>query len=74
MARPVTADPAESAAEAFEFAEALALALTPATVTSPPKIEIDETSAEALEVADEPGSANAPYVTEPALITEPSDG
>jgi len=74
MTRPVTADPVESAVDAFEFAEALAFALTPDTVTSPPKIEIDETSADALDVADDPGSANAPYVTEPALITEPSDG
>jgi hypothetical protein len=36
------------------------LALTPATVTSPPKIEIVETSADALEVAGWPGFAKAP--------------
>jgi hypothetical protein len=50
------------------------LALTLATVTSPPKIEIVEMSADALDVADAPGSAKALYVTEPALITEPSAG
>jgi hypothetical protein len=44
------------------------------TVTSPPKIEIVETCADALAVADEPGVANAPYVTEPALTTVPSAG
>jgi hypothetical protein len=74
MTSPVTVDPVESAEDDFEFAAALDLALTPEAVTSPPKIEIVETSADALEVADEPGSAKAPYVTEPALITEPSDG
>jgi hypothetical protein len=52
IASPVTADPFESADEDFELADALDLALTVATVTSPPKIEIVETSADALEVAD----------------------
>ena len=60
MTSPVTVDPAESADDAFEFADAFALALTPAIVTSPPKIEIVEMSADALEVADVPGFANAP--------------
>jgi hypothetical protein len=74
MTSPVTLEPPESAEDLFEFAEALALALTPATVTSPPKIEIEEMSADALEVAEAPGFANALYVTEPALSTEPSAG
>jgi hypothetical protein len=50
------------------------LAVTVPTVTSPPKIWIDETSAEALEVAEEPGVAKAPDVTDPARTTEPSPG
>jgi hypothetical protein len=74
MERPVTAEPAESTAEACEFAEAFAFAVTVVTVTSPPKIAIDETSAEALDVAEEPGVANAPEVTEPARMTDPSAG
>ena len=60
MTSPVTIDPAESADDFFEFADAFTLALTLATVTSPPKIEIVEMSADALEVADAPGFANAP--------------
>jgi hypothetical protein len=59
MASPVTVDPLESADDAFEFADARTLALTLETVTSPPKIEIVEMSAEALEVADVPGFAKA---------------
>jgi hypothetical protein len=72
--RPVTAEPAEFAEEPRELAEAFALAVTVLTVTSPPKIEIDDTSAEALEVAEEPGVAKAPEVTEPARKTDPSAG
>ena len=60
MTSPVTVDPSESAEDFFEFADAFALALTVAIVTSPPKIEIVEMSADALEVADAPGFANAP--------------
>jgi hypothetical protein len=60
MASPVTAEPLESADEAFAFADALAFAVTVATVTSPPKIEIVETSADALAVADVPRLAKAP--------------
>jgi hypothetical protein len=56
------------------LAEAFDLAVTLLTVTSPPKIEIDETWAEALAVADEPGVAKAPEVTDPTLTTEPSAG
>jgi hypothetical protein len=74
MTSPVTVELPESADDFFEFADALALALTLPTVTSPPKIEIVEISADALDVADAPGFANALYVTEPALITEPSAG
>jgi hypothetical protein len=48
--------------------------VTVPTVTSPPKIEIVETWAEALDVAEVPGLANAPEVTEPALTTVPSAG
>jgi hypothetical protein len=44
------------------------------TVTSPPKIEIVETWADALAVADVTGVAKAPDVTEPALTTVPSAG
>ena len=60
MTSPVTVDPSESADDFFEFADAFDLALTPATVTSPPKIEIVEMFADALEVADAPGFANEP--------------
>src|SRR5262245_48194813 len=74
MTSPLTTDPAESADDFFDLADAFALALTLPTVTSPPKIEIDEISADALEVAAEPRVAKAPYVTEPALTTEPSPG
>jgi hypothetical protein len=74
IARPVTVEPAESPDDFLEFADAFALALTVETVTSPPKIEIVWMSADALEVADAPGFAKAPYVTEPALTTEPSAG
>jgi hypothetical protein len=57
------------------FADAFVFTVTPETVTSPPKIEIVETWAEELEVAAlVDGDANAPEVTEPALITEPSAG
>jgi hypothetical protein len=57
------------------FADAFAFTVTPETVTSPPKIEIVETWAEELEVAAlADGEANAPEVTEPALITDPSAG
>ena len=67
-------EPAESAADARFEAEAFVLAVTVATVTSPPKMLIVETSAEALELADEPGVPNAPEVTDPVLTTEPSTG
>ena len=60
MTSPVTVEPVESADDVFLFAEALDLALMPATVTSPPKIEIVEMSADALDVADAPGFAKAP--------------
>ena len=56
------------------MAEAFALAVTVATVTSPPKMLIVEISADALELADVPGVANAPDVTDPVLTTEPSAG
>ena len=72
--RPVTSEPCESADEAREFADAFDVAVTLLTVTSPPKIEIVETWAEALAAADESGVANALDVTEPALTTEPSAG
>jgi hypothetical protein len=67
-------EPAESAEDARELAEAFDLVVTELAVTSPPKIEIEETWAEALAVADEPEAANALDVTEPALTTEPSAG
>jgi hypothetical protein len=70
----VTAEPSESAPEPRELAEAFVLAAMLLTVTSPPKIEIDETCADALAVAEEPGVAKAPEVTEPALTTVPSAG
>ncbi len=74
MTSPVMFEPAESAADARFEAEAFVLAVTVATVTSPPKMLIVETSAEALELADEPGVPNAPEVTDPVLTTEPSTG
>ncbi len=74
MTRPVRVEPSESAEEARVLALALAFAVTVATVTSPPKMLTVEISAEALELADEPGVANAPEVTEPVLTTEPSAG
>jgi hypothetical protein len=70
----VTSEPCESAPEPRAFAEAFDFAVTLLTVTSPPKIEIVETWAEALAVADVPGVAKAPEVTEPALTTVPSAG
>ncbi len=70
----MTSEPCESADEAREFADAFDVAVTLLTVTSPPKIEIVETWAEALAAADESGVANALDVTEPALTTEPSAG
>jgi hypothetical protein len=74
MTSPVTTEPAESAAEARGLAEAFALAVTVETVTSPPKMLTVEISAEPLELADDPGDANAPEVTDPVLTTEPSAG
>jgi hypothetical protein len=74
MTSPVTVEPAESAAEERVFADALALTVTVSTVTSPPKMLTVEISAEALELADGLFVANAPEVTDPVLITEPSLG
>ena len=72
--RPDTPEPPESPDDFVELAEALALAVTVPMVTSPPKIEIVETSAEEVAVAAVPGFAKAPEVTEPALTTVPSEG
>jgi hypothetical protein len=74
MTSPVTAEPAESAAEARVLAEAFVFAVTVATVTSPPKMLTVEISADALDVAEAPGVAKAPDVTDPVLTTEPSGG
>ena len=74
MTRPVTIEPAASADEARALAAAFALAVTVATVTSPPKMLTVEISAEALAVAEAAGVANAPAVTEPALTIVPSAG
>ena len=70
----MTAEPSESAPELRELAEAFDLAVMLLTVTSPAKIEIVETCADALDVEDEPCVAKAPEVTEPALTTVPSAG
>src|SRR5207249_6533073 len=71
---PVTSEPAESAAALCAFAPAFAFAVTAVAVTSPPRMVIVETSADALAVAEVPGVANAPEVTESARMTEPSAG
>jgi hypothetical protein len=70
----LTIEPAESADEAVAFADALLFALTDVAVTSPLRIAIVEISADALAVAEGPGEAKAPDVTEPTLTTEPSAG
>src|SRR5262245_39436366 len=71
---PVTVEPLASPAEDVVVADAFAFANTVWTVTSPPKSEIVETCAEALELEGVPGAANAPEVTVAAEITEPSAG
>jgi len=72
--RPLTAEPDASALAPLAPAAARVFATTLPTVTSPPKSESDETSADALDVVDEPLAAKAPDVTEPARTTEPSAG
>ncbi len=71
---PLIAEPEKSALAPRLVAAARVRAVTFEMVTSPPKSVIDVASAEALAVADEPGEAKAPEVTEPAEITEPSTG
>jgi hypothetical protein len=50
------------------------LARTDVAVISPPKSEMECTSAEALEVAAEPTSVVAEVESEPVVATEPSEG
>ncbi len=71
---PLIAEPEKSAVASRLVADARVRAVTLPTVTSPPNNVIELTSAEALAVADEPGAAKAPDVTDPAETTEPSAG